>query len=154
MPTVLRQSAVIPVRDGLLCMVTSRSGRRWVFPKGGIDLGHTASETALIEAWEEAGLVGVLHSEPVGSYHYDKLGGTRHVTVFLMRVTEYKRTWPEQAFREREWITCADALTRIVEPGLRTLVRETMRHPFVETPEITANLYDHISEFGTSGNFH
>ena len=53
-------------------MVTSRSGRRWVFPKGQIDPGHTPGEAALIEAWEEAGLVGTLDPEPVGSYLYEK----------------------------------------------------------------------------------
>ncbi|MCZ2341881.1 MAG: NUDIX hydrolase [Bacteroidales bacterium] len=154
MPTVLRQSAAIPVRDGLLCMVTSKNRRRWVFPKGGIDPGHTAAESALIEAWEEAGLVGVLHGEPLGSYHYNKMGRIRHVTVFLMRVTELQPTWPEQSYRDRVWITRAEALSRIAEPGLRTLVRETIRYPLMERPERDGDFYDQAAGFGVSGNFH
>src|SRR6476661_5767153 len=70
MSQVLRQAAVIPMADGRVGMVTSSSGRRWVVPKGLIDGGHTAGEAALIEAWEEAGLVGVLGRDPVGSYLY------------------------------------------------------------------------------------
>jgi 8-oxo-dGTP pyrophosphatase MutT (NUDIX family) len=116
-------------------MVTSKSGRRWVFPKGSIEPGQTAGESALMEAWEEAGLVGVLQREPIGSYHYDKLGGTRHVTVFVMQVSEYKHTWPECTLREREWISCADALRRVEEPGLCSLVREAMRQQLRESVE-------------------
>ena len=105
MPITPRQAAAIPVLDGRVCMVTSSNGRRWVFPKGQIDPGHTAGEAALIEAWEEAGLVGVLDPEPVGSYYYEKLGRDRHVTVFVMQVSAQKENWPEAAYRDREWLT-------------------------------------------------
>src|SRR6476620_2968172 len=73
MPGWVRQAAVGPVRDGRVCLVTSSSGRRWVVPKGQIDPGHTPGEAALIEAWEEAGLVGALDPEPIGTYAYEKL---------------------------------------------------------------------------------
>lgn len=88
-----------------------------------------------MEAWEEAGLLGVLDGEPVGTYHYEKLGRDRHVTVFVMRVTDQKDEWPEQSFRDREWITCEEALTRIEEPGLRMIVRHVFRDLLLEEPE-------------------
>ena len=78
---------------------TSSSRRRWVIPKGIIDPGQTAGETALQEAWEEAGLTGVLKPEPLGSFLYEKYGGTCHVTVFLMTVTDAAEDWPERALR-------------------------------------------------------
>ena len=99
-----RQAAVLPISDGRVCMVTSSSGRRWVVPKGMIDAGHTAGEAALIEAWEEAGLVGTLQTDPIGSYLYEKYGRTYHVIVFLMRVTEMASDWPERGIRKREWL--------------------------------------------------
>src|SRR5262245_41164227 len=71
-PPLLRQAAVIPVRDGQVCLVSSRSGKRWVVPKGCMEPGKTAGEVALLEAWEEAGLLGRLAPEPVGSYVYEK----------------------------------------------------------------------------------
>jgi len=71
MAQVLRQAAVVPLADGQVGLVTSSSGRRWVVPKGMIDPGHSPGEAALIEAWEEAGLVGVLDPEPAGSYLYE-----------------------------------------------------------------------------------
>src|SRR5262249_19062195 len=69
---VIRQAAAIPLKAGQICLVTSSSGKRWVIPKGIIDPGKTAGEIALQEAWEEAGLVGVLQPQPVGSYRYEK----------------------------------------------------------------------------------
>jgi 8-oxo-dGTP pyrophosphatase MutT (NUDIX family) len=114
------------VRGGAVCLVTSSNGKRWVIPKGLIDPGHTAGEAALQEAWEEAGLVGLLSAEPVGSYLYTKWGGTCHVTVFLMQVTEVAGEWPEQSVRQRRWVSAAEAARLLADEGLRTLVRATL----------------------------
>jgi 8-oxo-dGTP pyrophosphatase MutT (NUDIX family) len=122
MPQVLRQAAVIPLADGRVGLVTSSSGRRWVVPKGMIDAGHSAGEAALVEAWEEAGLVGVLDPEPVGSYLYEKYGRTHHVLVYLLRVTEEAVDWPERDVRKREWVEPAEAVDRIEEVGLREII--------------------------------
>jgi 8-oxo-dGTP pyrophosphatase MutT (NUDIX family) len=131
MPIWVRQAAAIPVRDDRVCLVTSSSGRRWVIPKGQIDPGHTAGEAALVEAWEEAGLVGALDAEPLGSYAYEKLGRELHVLVFRMIVTEVRDEWPERPLRTRVWVTLDEALDRIEEPGLRDLLRLAfrLRHP-------------------------
>lgn len=124
--TLVRQAAAIPVNGTELCVVSSRSGKRWVVPKGCMEPGMTAGEVALQEAWEEAGLVGVLRPEPLGSYVYEKAGLTCHVTVFLMQVTGTADDWPERPMRERIWLTYSQALVRIEEPGLRELVRGLM----------------------------
>ena len=116
------QAAVIPVKDGLVGMITSSTGKRWVVPKGQIDPGHTAREAASIEAWEEAGWLGLLDDAPVGDYTYRKDGRDRYVLVFVMTVTDEKDHWPESAFRCREWLTVEDAVARIEEPGLRQIV--------------------------------
>ena len=79
---LIRQAAVAPLRNGQVCLVSSRSGKRWVVPKGTIEPGRSAGEVALKEAWEEAGLVGLLHQEPLGSYIYEKDGSVCHVIVF------------------------------------------------------------------------
>jgi 8-oxo-dGTP pyrophosphatase MutT (NUDIX family) len=119
----LQQSAAIPLMKGQVCLVTSRNGKRWVIPKGCLETGKTASEIALQEAWEEAGIVGVLQPEPVGSYLYDKNGITCHVLVFLLHVTEVRDEYPEHGARERCWVSPTEAMTRIEERGLREIVR-------------------------------
>jgi 8-oxo-dGTP pyrophosphatase MutT (NUDIX family) len=121
-PEYLRQAAAIPMRGNKICLVTSSNGKRWVIPKGLIDPGHTSAETALNEAWEEAGLVGVLTRDPLGTYLYTKLGGTYHVLVYLMRVTEAAEEWPEREQRQRMWVTVERALEQIEDPGLRELI--------------------------------
>ena len=117
-----RQAAAIPIKASKICLVTSSNGKRWVVPKGIIDPGQTAGETALNEAWEEAGLVGTLVREPVGTYLYSKLGRTYHVVVFLMKVTEAAEDWPEKSLRRRIWVEPERAVAQIEDAGLRELV--------------------------------
>src|SRR5947209_10505031 len=103
----IRQAAALPLRKGRVCLITSRNGKRSVIPKGWIEPGQTAGETALQEAWEEAGLVGALEREPIGSYLYEKEGRRYHVIVFVMRVTSVAQEWPERSFRQRSWVSPA-----------------------------------------------
>lgn len=122
----IRQAAALPLRRGRVCLVTSRNGRRWVIPKGWIDPGQTAGETALQEAWEEAGLVGSLEREPIGSYIYEKEGQRYHVVVFVMKVTGVEQDWPERELRQRSWVSPTGFFERIEETGLAELVRLTL----------------------------
>jgi 8-oxo-dGTP pyrophosphatase MutT (NUDIX family) len=122
----IRQAAALPLRNGRVCLITSRNGKRWVIPKGWIDAGHTAGEAALQEAWEEAGLVGALDSEPIGTYLYEKDGQRFHVTVFVMHVTNVEQNWPERSFRQRSWVSAAGFFERISEEGLLDLARLTV----------------------------
>ena len=125
-PSVIRQAGVLAISGDQICVVSSRGGKRWVAPKGCLEPGKTAAEIALQEAWEEAGLVGVLQPEPIGTYLYEKAGFTCHVTVFLMSVTDTADCWPEDDFRQRCWLNAAQALQRIEDAGLRELIREAM----------------------------
>src|SRR5262245_14100680 len=118
----LNQAAAIPVRNNKICLVTSSNGKRWVIPKGLIDPGRSAAETALNEAWEEAGLVGALSKEPVGTYLYSKLERTYHVVVFILQVTEAAENWPERELRRRSWVSVDKALDQIEDEGLRELI--------------------------------
>jgi 8-oxo-dGTP pyrophosphatase MutT (NUDIX family) len=106
-PKYIPQAAAIPVRAGRVCLVSSRSGKRWVIPKGCLEPGKTAGQIALQEAWEEAGLVGVLKPEPVGSYVYEKAGTRYHVTAFLLHVEAVVRDYPEGGWRTRRWYSPA-----------------------------------------------
>ncbi len=128
----IRQAAAIPFRGGQICLVTSSSGKRWVIPKGMLEPGSTAGQIALQEAWEEAGVVGVLHPEPVGTYLYEKWGGTHFVTVFLLDVTDEAALWPEFQARQREWVNPAEALERIGDEGLREIIRAVAERRFPE----------------------
>lgn len=131
-PNLIYQAAAIPMKAGKICIVKSSSGKRWVVPKGCLESGKSLGEIALQEAWEEAGLVGVLNPEPVGTYLYEKWGGTYHVTVYLMAVTDVSEEYPECMLREREWVTPTQALTRIKDAGLHAVLRRALRQEQVE----------------------
>src|SRR5262245_17544943 len=120
------QAAVLPMRAGRVCLVLSTSGKRWVIPKGRIERRQTAGETALREAWEEAGLVGLLQRKPVGSYRYEKCGRDFHVTVFFMKVTEVADSFPEQDRRVRRWVRADRALRYVGDPALRRVLRRAL----------------------------
>lgn len=126
MPPILRQAAALATFEGRVCLVTSRSGRRWVIPKGQIEPGHTAGEAALVEAWEEAGLEGTLDPEPLGTYLYEKYGNQYRVVVFRMVVAEVRGRWPERGLRQRVWVSADEAALRLEEPGLREIVRSSL----------------------------
>ena len=69
--TELLQAGAVPFRKKgsqlEFLLVTSHRGR-WIFPKGIVEPGETAEQTALKEVQEEAGIRGVLLPEPVGEY--------------------------------------------------------------------------------------
>ena len=43
---VIQQAAVLAMRNGRICLITSSSGRRWLLPKGHLEPGHKLRETA------------------------------------------------------------------------------------------------------------
>ncbi len=115
--SIIDQASAIPYRrtGGLLefCLITSAKRARWGVPKGIIDPGDTAKQTALKEAEEEAGLQGQIVGEVLGRYEYHKWGSRLVVEVFLMEVTHTAEKWIEDHMRQRCWCTADEACHRI-----------------------------------------
>jgi len=124
---VIRQSAVVPYRraGGQLevLVITSSDGQRWGVPKGLLEPGLTPAESAAKEALEEAGVRGAVSPASVGTFAYEKWGGTCEVEVFLLHVEEVLDSWEEQQHRTREWLSVAEAVARLWHPDLRAIVR-------------------------------
>ena len=87
---VIRQSGVIPFRieDGAIAvlLVTNSSGTRWLVPKGHVDAGLTPQQSAVKEAYEEAGIIGVVEGLPIGSTEYVKRARRHVVDLYPMEV--------------------------------------------------------------------
>lgn len=102
-----KQSAVIPFRSigekTEVLIITTRKKKKWIFPKGIIELNMTARESALKESLEEAGVVGILRSKKLGNYSYKKWGGICKVKVYALEVMSIMDVW-EENFRERKWV--------------------------------------------------
>lgn len=124
--TYIAQACAVPYRTRAgahqFCLITSLNKGRWGFPKGTIDPGETYRETALKEAYEEAGLRGEIADEPLGSYEYAKWGASLRVTVVLMRVAEIHADWLEAGLRQRAWCAADEAQQRIANADQRRLL--------------------------------
>jgi 8-oxo-dGTP pyrophosphatase MutT (NUDIX family) len=123
---LFRQSGVIPFRrtgDRVeVLLITSSDDSRWVIPKGVIEPDLSAAESAVKEAEEEAGIAGKVSSHTVGEFTYKKWGGTCHVDVFTLEVTEEMQDWLEARVRKREWVSIEEACTRIRDDELKALI--------------------------------
>lgn len=108
-------------------LITSRDTGRWVIPKGWPMDGKSAPAAAAREAWEEAGVKGVVGDESIGTYHYMKglpqgLEVDCRVRVFPLAVDDICKNFPEKDQRRAEWVDCTEAAGRVQEPGLKTLI--------------------------------
>ncbi|OUS37366.1 NUDIX hydrolase [Rhodobacterales bacterium 56_14_T64] len=111
-------------------MITSRGTGRWILPKGWPISGKDGAESALQEAWEEAGVKKAkIQGEPIGHYDYLKnLGKGRAETVqtlvYVAKVTKLSKTYPEHHQRKRRWMRADEAANLVREPKLRALLRQ------------------------------
>jgi len=124
--SIYNQSGVIPFQlvggELRVLMITSSSGRRWVFPKGIIEDDLSPEESAAEEALEEAGVEGKVLSHSLGRYERKKWDGTVSVEMFPMRVTRIFDRWTEDSFRQRKWLSVGEAMTGISDPALRDIL--------------------------------
>ena len=96
----------------------------WIFPKGHIEPGETAAETAVRETREEAGIDGeVLGAvgEPL-----EFLSGKELVSVqyFIIRP---RMELPHNDGRETRWFTVDDALSVLRFDTARALLKKAVR---------------------------
>ena len=118
------------IREGKveICLVTSRTRKRWILPKGWPMHKQTPASAAATEAWEEAGLRGQAHDICLGVYSYAKpLRGRAApivVMVYPVAVEDESETWPESGQRRRKWFSRGKAAKRLEEPGLARIVAQ------------------------------
>lgn len=134
-PWVQHQAGVLAWLPGTdpvqFTIVTSRRTGRWVFPKGGVDDGMTPQEAAAQEAREEAGLLGEVKADPIGSYRSPKIRPpwiwTIEVTLFEMRIDKVLDEWLEIDQRTRHFVDLAKAQELLAEPEMVQLAEQFVR---------------------------
>lgn len=106
----------------LLIISSRKRPNTWVFPKGGIKREESASEAAIRETFEEAGIEGPLLAQlepqfqvsgwtkppmqipPPLNQEWIDLGVGPAETWFLMHAQQLHQDWPEREERERRWV--------------------------------------------------
>jgi 8-oxo-dGTP pyrophosphatase MutT (NUDIX family) len=125
------QVAALCTRTGAegteVLLVTSRGTGRWILPKGWPMTGKTLAEAAVIEAWEEAGVKGVVETVPLGDYEAQKdtdsgLSVPCRVAVYRLHVDTLANAFPEAEARNRRWFRPADAAKLVRETDLQRLL--------------------------------
>jgi 8-oxo-dGTP pyrophosphatase MutT (NUDIX family) len=121
-------------------LITSRETRRWVIPKGWPIKGLSPARSAAREAFEEAGLEGVVSDRSIGTFQYRKRlrDGTSvacDVEVFPLEVTGQRESWPEQGQRDIRWFDVNEAAAAVDEPELARMLRSFgVAHPSRRVP--------------------
>jgi 8-oxo-dGTP pyrophosphatase MutT (NUDIX family) len=110
-------------------LVSSLGTGRWIIPKGWPMRGRTLPQSALQEAWEEAGVSGEVGALPFGAFSYAKQRDSAaplacEVQVFIVRVSGLAEEYPECGRRARRWVRPYDAAAMVDEPGLKALLRQ------------------------------
>ena len=126
-------------RSSVEFLLVNTSSGKWTFPKGRINPGMSAAESAALEAWEEAGARGRIADAHLDYYLDCKraLGHDAHsreirVAAYLFEV--YSTIAPEETHRNPTWFTVQQAkqqlalgrnaeyaaeITRIVDSAVR-----------------------------------
>lgn len=128
---LVMQSAAIPYRRtaaGIeVLLITSKTRRRWVLPKGKIAKGMLAHNSAAKEAMEEAGVIGAVETAPVAEYVQSKAieGTPERITVraFALAVESEIQRWPEDHQRKRRWLPLKAAIKLVDDAELRAVLK-------------------------------
>jgi 8-oxo-dGTP pyrophosphatase MutT (NUDIX family) len=113
-----------------ICLIRRKTSLKWAIPKGYIERADP-SEAGLTEAREEAGLLGRIVGDSLGTYDYEKNLAALTVAVYVMEVLEEQRTWPERRWRERRWCSLDEAAELLRNHGVAALfddLRSRLRH--------------------------
>jgi 8-oxo-dGTP pyrophosphatase MutT (NUDIX family) len=110
-----------------ILLVTSRRTKRWIIPKGWPMDGKTPGESALTEAWEEAGVIGKLRPRSLGLFSYlksidDKTDLPCVAMVYAVKVKSLAAKYPERGERTRKWFSLKKAAERVNEPELAHII--------------------------------
>jgi 8-oxo-dGTP pyrophosphatase MutT (NUDIX family) len=112
-----------------ILLITSRTRRRWIIPKGWPMKRLSPEQAASVEAWEEAGVRGRSHDTCAGLFPYLKLGDGAGpdlpcvVAVYPVRVKSLATEYPEHRQRRRKWFAPKQAAKKVAEPELREILR-------------------------------
>ena len=129
----LKNSGVVPFRyhDGMIevLLVKTKSGKRWITPKGKIEKQLTPQESALKEAHEEGGILGKISGDAIGIYRSrSKDKRSDGIIVYPMAVETELSDYKEQGIRERRWCHKDEVISRVTNEDLLQIIMETFAH--------------------------
>jgi diadenosine hexaphosphate hydrolase (ATP-forming) len=116
-------------RAGRILIIRHRDGS-WVFPKGHIDEGENALQTAIREVEEEAG-ISASCPEPETSFttgYVNPAGEQRRISWFILTTGDGEPVMREKLFPEGAFVEPARALELLTYPEDRRLLEEVLEY--------------------------
>ena len=112
-----------------MILITSSKTWRWIIPKCWPTEGKTPAQSALQEAWEEAGVIGKCTDICLGLFSYRKYleeadGLPCVAMVYPVKVREMSDDFPEAGQRKRKWVSRNRAAKMVSEPELARILRD------------------------------
>jgi len=109
-------------------LITSRRSGRWIIPKGRREQ-HEAPHVAVArEAFEEAGIQGVVGTKRIGSYRDRPVYGNQAtVSLYPLLAARQGKSWPEKGLRKMMWApapTAAENLPRTLAKLVESFASE------------------------------
>jgi CYTH domain-containing protein/8-oxo-dGTP pyrophosphatase MutT (NUDIX family) len=98
-----------------LVIVTNSAQTRWIIPKGQPEPDMPRQDVAVMEAMEEAGVIGSCVPGIHTSCHRK---GEKTLHIYPLKVTTVLKKWPEMEWRKREVLPVDKALKMIRDPEL------------------------------------
>ncbi len=128
MGVLIKQYGVLPYfyQSGKIkiILITSRISHQWIVPKGNRVPNKTKRESALQEAYEEAGLTGKLNKDLKFCFKIMSHGEKAELTLYLMRVNNpLSADWPEKKQRKRIVVSTKRAQSLVEWPELATSIK-------------------------------
>jgi len=124
---VLQAGAIVFRKEGdrltVLLVRSKKNPTIFVFPKGHIEDGESAAETAIRETWEEAGVTGKLGPRVGAPLEFESGKERVSVQYFILRATADK---PSPEGRDKLWLTVDDASEALVYESSREKLREAV----------------------------
>ena len=119
-----KRIAIIPIikkkSKKHVCLVTTKTSKSWIVPTGKYESDRTHRAVAMLEAYEEAGLVGKLDKAFQKEFTYKKSGSgqKRHIRLYRMDVTKVCKAWPEKKQRKRDLIPVKSLKAHVTDKNL------------------------------------
>ena len=103
-----------------LVIVTNTAQTRWIIPKGQPEPDMSRQDVAVMEAMEEAGIIG---SRLPGFRVLCRRKGEKTLYIYPLKVTTVLKKWPEMEWRKRAVLPVNKALKMISDPDLSQCIQ-------------------------------
>jgi CYTH domain-containing protein len=103
-----------------LVIVMNSAQSRWIIPKGQPEPDMPRQDVAVMEAMEEAGVIGSCVPGLRSAYHRK---GEKTLYIYPLKVTTVLKKWPEMEWRKRAVLPVNKALKMISDPELSDCIQ-------------------------------